>query len=100
MSDVCIHENGQIVLFSLVGCSTGKNDPNDKMYGLWELANGKKEMVCWKYDNMILVYTLDKRVLAFTPDQQDTECPLHPSSEPYSTPETKSPAEYHEPLNG
>lgn len=100
MTDTCIHENGQIVLFSLVGCSMGKDDLDNKMYGLWEMASGKKEVVCWRYQDVILVYTQHNKVLTFMPSEQDTECLLHPTSEPYSTKEFKRNVPYVEPKNG
>lgn len=76
MSDACIHDDsGQIMLFSLVGCSNSATDTDDKMFGLWEMQNGKREIVCWKYSDVILVYTKNK-VMTFMPSEQSSECPV------------------------
>lgn len=76
MSDSCIHDDsGQIMLFSLVGCSQSDSDSDDKMFGLWEMQNGKREIVCWSYDKVILVYTKNK-VMTFKPSEQSSECPV------------------------
>lgn len=77
MSDSCIHDDsGQIMLFALVGCSNSSTDADDKMFGLWEMNNGKREIVCWKYENVILVYAKDNKVMTFQPSEQSSECPV------------------------
>lgn len=83
MSDACIHDDsGQIMLFALVGCSNSDNDTDDKMFGLWEMHNGKREIVCWSYDKVILVYTKNK-VMTFMPSEQSTECPVSDHISPF-----------------
>lgn len=83
MSDSCIQDDsGQIMLFSLVGCSNSATDTDDKMFGLWEMHNGKREIVCWTYDKVILVYTKNK-VMTFMPSEQSTECPVSTHISPF-----------------
>lgn len=75
MSDTCIHtDGGQIVFFPLMGCSQKEDEINtNQMYGVWERGNGLKENICWRYDNVIFVYTKD-RAFTFNPDEISIEC--------------------------
>lgn len=91
MADACIHHDGVILLSPMVGCAISQEDTRDKLYGFWVKVDGKKEMVCWKYENMVLVYPLDNKTLAFLPTEISTDCPAT-IDDALTAPDAKVPA--------
>ena len=85
--ETCIHQDGQIVLFALPGCSNPEVEGN-WFWGGWEHTDGRFELVCWRYDKMIFVDTDKHGVITFLPSEVTSDCPVKGSKESF-VPEEK-----------
>ena len=49
-------------MFALPGCA-GSNEPQDRMFGVWQKKGAVGKSFCWKYDKVISIYYIDGMVL-------------------------------------
>jgi hypothetical protein len=73
MSEACIQYQGKIELMAVAGCGRLAPDHEIMMFGIWKKKDNTNQMVCWKFDKVIFVYTNDA-ALTFKPMELKIEC--------------------------
>lgn len=75
MSEACIQYQGKIELMAVTGCILPATDHQIMMFGIWKKKDNTNQMVCWKFDKVIFVYTNDNDIaLTFKPMELKIEC--------------------------
>lgn len=56
------YDGGKLVLFALPNCG-GPDEPQDRMFGIWQKKGAVGKSFCWSYNGVISIYYIDGKVL-------------------------------------